>query len=139
MDRVRVRNVTSYGIGLKAQSGMEYPIKPHAFMLIPREEVEYNMAIAPRLFAAPCQLVVEDEELNQIANIDPTVEGTVVTDEICEKYLKGSPAKLKTWLADNQQPHVMEQVYRLAVKMDLPASKMKVIKEIMPRRVMSEE
>ena len=139
MDRVRVRNTTLYCIGLKSQAGMEYAIKPNAFMTIPREEVEYNMAIAPKLFAAPCQLVVEDEELNQVANVDPTVEGAVVTPEICEKYLKGTPAKLKAWLAENSQPHVLEQVYQMAKKMDLPVSKMKILKEAMPKRNFDEE
>ena len=139
MDRVRVRNTTLYDIGLKSQSGIEYSIRPHAFNTLPREEVEYSMAIAPSLFSVPCQLVVEDEELNQIANIDPTVEGVVVTPEVCEKYLKGSPAKLKAWLEENRYPHVLEQVCQAAEKMDLSMSKMKILKEIMPKRNFEDE
>lgn len=137
-ERVRVRNVTPYNIGLKAQNGIEYNILAGTFQTMNRDDVEYNMAIAPKLFAAPAQLVVEDEALNEMLGIDPA-SMEIVDETIAEKYLKGSTAKLRAWLEENKQPHVLEIVWETAKKMDLAASKLKVLQEFIPQRSLIEE
>ena len=137
-ERVRVRNVAPYNVGLKAQNGIEYNIKAGTFQTMNREDVEYNMAIAPALFAAPARLIVEDEELNEIMGIDPT-ENEVVDATVAEKYLKGSAAKLRTWLEENREPHVLEIVCEAAQKMDLPTSKVRILQEFVPARNLTEE
>ena len=137
-ERVRVRNVTTFNVGLKAQNGIEYTIKPGTFQTMNREDVEYNMAIAPKLFAIPPRLVVEDEDLNEMMGIDvAAIE--VIDGAVAEKYLKGTAAKLRTWLEENNQPHVLEIVWETAQKMDLPTSKVKVLQEFVPSRSMDEE
>ena len=137
-DKVRVRNVTKYNIGLTNQSGVGYNIKPGLFITMTREDAEYNMAIAPKLFAVPARLVVEDEDLNEVMGIDHTAQ-EVIDETVAEKYLKGSVAKLRTWLEENNEPHILEIVYQTAEKMDLPASKVKIIKEFIPVRDLMEE
>lgn len=137
-ERVRVRNVTTYNVGLKGQNGIEYNIKAGTFQTMNREDVEYNMAIAPKLFAAPARLVVEDESLNEMMGIDPTAN-EVIDAAVAEKYLKGSAAKLRTWLEENKEPHVLEIVWETAQKMDLPTSKVKVLQDFVPSRNMIEE
>lgn len=137
-ERVRVRNVAPYNVGLKAQNGIEYNIKAGTFQTINREDVEYNMAIAPALFAAPARLIVEDDELNEIMGIDPT-SNEIVDAAVAEKYLKGSAAKLRTWLEENREPHVLEIVYETAQKMDLPTSKVRILQEFVPARNLTEE
>ena len=137
-DKVRVRNVTKYNIGLTNQTGVGYNIKPGLFITMTREDAEYNMAIAPKLFAVPARLVVEDEDLNEVMGIDHTVQ-EVIDETVAEKYLKGSATKLRTWLEENNQPHVLEIVYQAAEKLDLPASKVKIIKEFVPVRDLMEE
>lgn len=132
-DKVRVQNMTPYCVGLKAQNGIEYNIRPRMFVSMSRDDVEYNMALAPSLFATPAQLVVNDEELNSEMGIDPTNE-ELCSIETATKYLKGTPAKLKAWLEENNKPHIIETVFEASQKMDLPASKIKVLKEFMPLR-----
>lgn len=131
-DKVKIRNTTTYDIGLKALNGIEYNIKPGLFARMDRDDVEYNMSLAPSLFQAPAQLVVEDEELNDMMGIDATVE--ICDKATVEKYLKGSAAKLKSWLTDNAKPNVLEMVYIVAKTMDLPGSKIKILQEFMPNR-----
>lgn len=137
-ERVRVRNVTTFNVGLKGQNGIEYNIKAGTFQTMNREDVEYNMAIAPKLFAAPARLVVEDESLNEMMGIDPT-SNEVIDAAVAEKYLKGSAAKLRTWLEENKEPHVLEIVWEAAQKMDLPTSKVRVLQDFVPSRNMIEE
>ena len=137
-ERVRVRNVAPYNVGLKAQNGIEYNIKAGTFQTMNREDVEYNMAIAPALFAEPARLIVDDEELNEIMGIDPT-SNEIVDAAVAEKYLKGSAAKLRAWLEENREPHVLEIVYEAAQKMDLPTSKVRILQEFIPARNLTEE
>lgn len=137
-ERVRVRNVTTFNVGLKAQNGIEYNIKPGTFQTMNREDVEYNMAIAPKLFALPPRLVVEDEDLNEMMGIE-IANAEIIDNSVAEKYLKGPAAKLRAWLEDNNQPHVLEIVWETAKNMDLATSKVKVLQEFMPNRNMIEE
>lgn len=137
-EKVRVMNVTPYNVGLKAMNGMEYNIRPHLFVLMNREDVEYNMAIAPKLFNAPAQLIVSDEELNSMMGIDAETANVCDRADI-EKVLKGTAAKLRAWLNENKQPHVLESVYQIAKEMDLAASKIRVLQEFMPLKEFIEE
>lgn len=137
-DRVRVNNVTPYAIGLKSQSGIEYNIRPHAFVVMHRDDIEYNMAIAPSLFQSPARLIVEDQDLNDIMGIVPAEETACDKEEI-DKILKGSAAKIEAWLNEHNQPHVIESVYTAAKEMDLPASKIKVLQKFMPNRDIVED
>ena len=132
-ERVRVRNVATYNVGLTAQNGIEYNIKPGTFQTMNREDVEYNMAVAPALFAVPARLVVEDDVLNEMMGIDHSENG-IVDAAVAEKYLKGSANKLREWLNENNEPHVLEIVCKAAEKMDLPTSKVRVLQEFVPAR-----
>lgn len=131
-DKVRVRNVSTYDIGLRAINGIEYNIKAGLFIPMNRDDVEYNMALAPKLFEAPPQLVVQDEELNNIMGVD--VASEICDKTVAEKYLKGAANKLRAWLTENNKPNVLEVVFKTAEGMDLPASKIKVLQEFMPNR-----
>jgi len=137
-DKVRVRNVTKYDIGLTNQAGIGYNIKPGLFITMTREDAEYNMAIAPKLFAPPARLIVEDQDLNEVMGIDHTAN-EIIDEAVAEKYLKGAAPKLRTWLEENNQPHVLEIVFQVAEKLDLPASKAKILKDFMPARDLMEE
>lgn len=133
-DRVRVRNMTPYDIGVMTQNGLGYNIKAKLFVMLNREDVEYIMAIAPKLFAQPAQLVVEDEELTQAVGIE-TVKEAAYTDADIDKVLKGSVAKLKTFVEDNKKNlHILEMLCQASSDMDLPVSKVKVLQEAMPQR-----
>ena len=132
-DRVRVKNVTPYGIGLRTQTGIEYNIKPGLFLTMSKDDVEYNMAIAPKLFRKPAQLVVEDIVLNEMMGIAKE-DTEVCSKEMAVKYLKGSAAKLRAFLNENNYPHVLETVAIAAKDMDLPSSKIQVLQDFMPQR-----
>lgn len=133
-DRVRVRNATKYDIGLTTMNGFGYNIKPGLFIMMNREDVEYNMALAPRLFEAPARLVIEDVELSQIVGIENPKEATP-SDADLAKVLKGSASKLKDYVVANKQnEHILERLAGLAKEADLPASKIKVMQEALPQR-----
>lgn len=133
-ERVRVRNTTNYDIGLMTMNGFGYNIKPGSFIAMNRDDVEYCMSIAPRLFTPPSRLVVEDEELSQIVGINNYKEATY-SDADLQKVLKGTAAKLKEFLEKNrEEEHIVERICRMAKTSDLAASKIKVLQEFLPQR-----
>lgn len=133
MNDIKVVNVTLHDVGLRRMNGIDCNIKAGLFAYLSKEDIEYNMAIAPSLFEPPMQLVVQDEELNNVLGI--TADTEICNKETVEKKLKGTAAKLKVWLEENNKPHVLEQVYQCAMEMeDLPANKLKVLKSFMPLR-----
>ena len=133
-DRVKVRNVTTYDIGLATMNGFGYNIKPGLFVLMSRDDVEYNMALAPSMFEPPARLVVEDEELSMQVGITDTQHATY-TDAELEKVLKGSAQKLKAFLEENREhDHIMERIIQMAQKADLPGSKLKIFQDMFPQR-----
>lgn len=133
-DRVRVRNATKYDIGLTTMTGFGYNIKPGLFIMMNREDVEYNMALAPKLFEAPARLVVEDAELSQVVGIEDPKEATP-TDADLIKVLKGNANRLKEYIDTNKEnEHILERLAVLAKEADLPASKIKVLQDALPQR-----
>lgn len=133
-DRVRVRNTTKFDIGVVTINGIEYNIKAGLFILMNRDDVEYNMALAPKLFREPSMLVVEDDELSLNMGIEDYNKAAMTDDEVV-KALKGTVPKLKAFLAEHKgEKHVMQTVWDLAKDMDLPASKIKALGEAFPDR-----
>ena len=49
-ERVRITNETLHDVGLRNQNGIEYNIRPGTFIALPRDDAEYMVAIARRLF-----------------------------------------------------------------------------------------
>ena len=110
-EKVKVTNCTKYAIGIRLINGIERNIPAGASLRLPKEDMEYIMAVAPGLFAVPSQLLVEDEELCEMAGIDPSVENLSTNEAGIIKKLKGTDKALKTWLEPITQPHMLEAIY----------------------------
>lgn len=133
-EKVRVRNTAPYDIGVMGLNGIGYNIKSGLFILMNREDVEYNMALAPKLFEKPAMLVVEDEELSMNMGIDD-VKTATYTDADLEKAIKSSASKFREFLQENSEnKHILERVAKIVKKMDLPASKIRALQEVLPHR-----
>lgn len=131
-DKVRVVNQTRYGIGFKLPNGVERNIVAGTFAILSRDDVEYLMSIAPKLFEAPCQLLVQDDELLQDFGVADKVEDVKIDREEIGRKLAGNAKSLKTWLDTVTEPFVLDIIREIASKMDLPASKLKILEEKLP-------
>ena len=138
-DTVKVKNLTGYSIGLRLINGIERNIAPGTIIYIPRDDLEYNISIARSLFEAPKQLEIEDQETNEAAGLSYGEEDVVCGDEEIAKKLKGGNAALKKWISEISQPHILEKIYHMANELDLPVSKMKILKEKMPEHYLDDE
>lgn len=134
-ERIRIINTSRADCGLRTQNGIEYNIKAGAFITLPKEDAEYVVAIAPKLFATNDRAGVlrldnEDlaKDLNLVAPGDPTPADAMVI----QKALNGTVNAVKKYVADITDPYHIEAVVQTAKSMDLPTSKMKVLKEAFP-------
>lgn len=126
-EKVRVVNQTRYDIGLKLMNGGERNIHGGSFIILSRDDVEYVMGLAPKLFAAPCQLLVQDEVLLQDFGIAEKVEEVKIDKEEIGRKLTGSAKNLKAWLDSIEAPFLLDIIREVADGMDLPASKQKIL------------
>lgn len=137
MERVRITNTSQHDVGLVTQNNIEYNIRPGTFISLTREDAEYMVAIAPKLFATENragELRIDDEglakDLNLVAPGDPSPADAAVV----KKALSGNLAQLKKYVATLEEPYLINVVCQTAKEMDLPVSKMKVLQEAFPMK-----
>lgn len=140
-ERVRITNTSIHDVGLVAQNGIEYNIRPGAFISLPKDDAEYMVAIAPRLFAAKDragELRIDNEELARDLNIAAPGDPSPADDVVVKKGLSGTVNQVKKYVSEIEDPMLIDAVCRMAKELDLPQSKMRVIKEAFPSKFIDE-
>lgn len=136
MEKIKVLNERQYDIGLRLQNGTERIIKSKSYALLPRDEVEYLASLAPALFYDERQLRLENRSLAVDLGFIQDVNLPVFGETEIRKQLGGGVTKLKQWLDTLSEPFLLDEVYAIAMTMDLPASKLQLLQERMPDRAM---
>ena len=140
----RIYNNTNYDIGITLSTNQQRVIRagtPRPF--IPAEEIIYiesNARCKP--FSSKLLLIKDsnDKELSleDIGGFtDPYAETHFSPDEIAAN-LEKSAKHIANWIKDIEDPIELDAIREMADKMDLPASKLKVIQAKIPNRNMLE-
>lgn len=126
---VRVWNYNNFDIGIKLFAGREVNIRAHSFYPMSEDDIAYISSVSD-LFEKGRLRVEKEEDENRILSdigIDKNaVEGFLDDTEI-QKRLNGNYNKVKTWIDTLSDKVLIDRVNEIAKKMDLPASKMKLI------------
>ena len=134
MEKIRVYNPRKFAIGVILQNGAERAILPGSFALLSKDDIEYLASVAPALF--------EDENLLQIGDrtvavdlgfIDSLEKPILDADEI-RRCLGQRVSQVKAWLEGIEEEYLLDTIRDVAAEMDLPASKLQLLKERMPER-----
>ena len=134
MDKTRVYNQRKYSIGLILQNGAERVIHPGSFALLARDEIEYLASIAPSLFDGEKQLRLEDRALAAQLGFVDDAQAETLDAEAIRKRLSQRVPQVRVWLAGVTEPYLLDAICDVAAEMDLPASKLQLLKERMPER-----
>lgn len=135
----KVYNRQKFDIGIKLDNGREYNIRPGSFALLTAEQIEYIESICQhrKLFASH-MLEVEDKNGKLVAlenlHIVEDPEQRVLTDTEITAALKKSVKAVEEWLKKIEDPAELHAIYTVAVDMDLPTSKMKILRAKMPEK-----
>ena len=134
MDKTRVYNQRKYSIGLILQNGAERVIHPGSFALLARDEIEYLASIAPSLFDGEKQLRLEDRALAAQLGFVDDAQAETLDAEAIRKRLSQRVPQVRVWLEGVTEPYLLDAICDVAAEMDLPASKLQLLKERMPER-----
>jgi len=136
LDRIKVCNDRRYDIGVRLSNNTERVIPAGGFALLPKEEVEYLFSIAPKLFAGERQLRLEDRKLAVEFGFIQDEAAPLFGDAEIRKQLAGRVAAMKKWLDGITEPFLLDEIFTVARAMDLPASKLQVLQEKFPDRLL---
>lgn len=133
-DKVRVYNDRKYDIGLILQNGREQVIKHGSFANMTVDEVEYQISVAPALFEGEKQLRLSERGLSKdLKLIEDETQPVFNADEI-RRNLNLRPQQMGKWLEGIREMPLLDLIYDVAQTMDLPASKLALLKERLPNR-----
>lgn len=134
MESIRVYNDRKYNIGLILQNGREQVIKHASFVNMLVDEVEYQISVAPGLFEGEKQLRLSERGLATELRLIEDETQPIFDEVYIREQLNQRPNLLAKWLDGIQEPYLLDMVYDVASAMDLPASKLKLLKERLPSK-----
>lgn len=91
-------------------------------------------SVAPALFEGEKQLRLDDQAVSVELGFIDTPDNKPLDEAEIRKHLGQAPAKLRQWLDSLSEPYLLDAVYEVALTMDLPTSKLKVLQEKMPEK-----
>lgn len=136
--RVRISNRCSFDIGITLSSGQQAVVRTGSFLKIPVDDILYieSTATGVRPFSSKWLVPVSDEgkelTLEDLGGYtDPNAQEHLGVEDIMSCLKK--PAKaIETWLDSIDDPVELHQIAEVAESMDLPASKLKILKNKIP-------
>ena len=132
-ERVRITNMAKHDIGLINQTGIEYNIKAGMFITLGKDDAEYMVALARRMFENG-KLELGDKQLAADLGLTKQDQLNPNSEEAVRKALSGTAKALKKYVDSIEENSLIEVIYEVAHQMDLPASKMAVLKDAFPQK-----
>lgn len=99
------------------------------------------VAIAPKLFATKThagELRMDDEETAKDLNLVAPGEPSPADDAVIKKALAGNMGSFRKYVAELNEPYLIDAVCQMARTMDLPMSKMKVLQDAFPTKFIND-
>ena len=132
-------NKCKFDIGVTLSNGQNVVIKAGSFQLLNSDDIVYIESICSRQkFFAKRMLVVYDQNNKEVSLDDLGAyfekdEAPHLSDEEIMAMLKGTPKKIEAALAAIEDPAELHAIAEVAKTMDLPASKLRLIREKIPQ------
>lgn len=137
--RFRVFNRCGYDIGVTLMNGQQPIIRAGSFLTISVDDILYLESIArskKKPFSSRELVAVTDDgkdlTLEDLGGYTDTYSEKHFGEEEISATLKKSAKQIENWLADVEDPIELHAILNKAIEMDLPTSKMKVIKAKLP-------
>lgn len=138
--RFRVYNRCKYDIGITLMSGQQPSIKAGSFLSLTVDDILYIESICQkRKFFSSKMLVPVGEDgkdlsLEDLGGYEDENALPHMNDEEIISALKKPLKSFESWLNKIDDPEELHAVYMVAKEMDLPASKLKILKAKAPNK-----
>lgn len=137
--RYRVWNNAKFDIGIHLMNNVEMNIIPGSFVMLTVNDILFLESRYPNagLFRKKLLVAMDDngEELDLLnIGLPAADENAHHSDEEIIAVLKGGAKKLETWLEEIDDPAELHAIYEVAKTLDLPVTKVKILKKFMPNK-----
>ena len=139
LTQYRVNNPLKFPIGVRHYNGTECTIHPRSFTMMTVEEIEYLASIAPKMFVGEKMLRLEDRELAVALGFIDSVDTPVFDETEIRRRLNQRAPEIKEWLDGIKENFLIDMICDVADKMDLSASKQRLLQERMPIRYLPQD
>ena len=137
---IRLYNPQKFDVGVKLldnDRGMN--VRAGGFIQISENDVAYINSISSILRRGMLRVEKEKEILLQEVGIAPETDPNFIDDEAIRKKLSMSAKKVEEWLQTVQEEYIRDRIYDIAMEMNLPLNKIKVLQAAMPKKTFIEE
>lgn len=142
--KLRVYNRCKYDIGVHLMSGQQPNIKAGSFIMLSVNDIMYIESTSKRkIFSARMLVAVDDnnKDINfeELGGYTDEYATPHLSDEEIVDRLNKSAKAISVWLNEIDEPEELHAILEVAKTLDLPASKLKVIKNKMPNKDVLED
>lgn len=136
-DMHKVYNDRQYDYGIVTVNNIQKNIKPGSFVMLTEDDIlfiESQCVPEKKPFATGKLRVVmtqKEKTLEDIGIVKEEAQAYLSADEITS-VLKGKVNQLQAWLAGITEPDYLHEIFLVAKELDLPKTKIKLLKEKMP-------
>lgn len=136
----RVNNRCKHDIGVCQMNGMQYNIKAGSFQMLSAMDIQYIESICnnTKYFASKMLVAVDkdgkDVDFEKIGIYVEEDTPVHMNDNEISALLRKSAKQIEAGLSDIDDPAELHAIYMVAKDMDLPASKLKVLKAKIPAK-----
>lgn len=141
----RVYNKCKYDIGVVRQNGHLANIKAGNFTMLSGDDIAYieGMCTGKKFFSqkmlVPVDGAGDEVPLEKFLIFEDPNAPVHLSDDEITAALKGPIKKVDEWLKKIDDPEELHAIYKVAMTMDLPASKLKILNAKIPNKDWLEE
>lgn len=133
-NKIKVYNVQKFNVGVRTPDKPDgINIAPGSFIFMTSDDIEYVMSQS-RLFQLGYLREQEGSTIVAESGVDTVNDANFLDNEAIRKKLTASAKKVKEWLDGEIAGHTLDRIYDVAMSMDLPLAKLRVLHEKMPER-----
>lgn len=127
-DKILIYNKNKFNVGVyKAGGAVGVNIPAGGFVPMTKDDVMWIHHTSAMFSSGFLQVDKEHEHLLVEIGEDPRLNPNILTDETIIANLKKTAKQIDKWMSEVTQPFALDQIAEMALKMDLPKSKMDVV------------
>jgi hypothetical protein len=132
-ENIKVTNGNGFHVGLRCYDWhKDRPVKPHGFVYLTEKEIYEIDGNTP--YFKDGTLVIQDDEINETLGYKEKNPNSITEEEILEIF-KHPTFKMKKELSAVTEDFAKGRIFNLAKTSDLTAGKLKIIEEIVGRKI----